>query len=146
MDFLKQSDFEFKTLQSSYYSYFGVEGFNSLVFIAESFHFPSTVTFHLSWPDTSAANRAARCLSQRFSSSYMLSQMKDKKGIIPLSPRNDHHHISPCNVNASLIREVMRINNMITNEFSWYLNNFSLLLYKNGMEIRKEHLHFKICD
>ena len=45
----------------------------------------------------------------------------------PLSPKNDQHQISPCNLNAN--RVVMRIADMITqDEFAWYFINFSRLL------------------
>ena len=34
----------------------------------------------------------------------------------PLSPKSDQHQISPCNINASLKRLVMRITDMITQD------------------------------
>ena len=52
----------------------------------------------------------------------------------PLSPNSDQHQISPCDSNAHLTPEVMRIKDVITQgEFSWYFNNFSTVLYKKSM-------------
>ena len=45
-----------------------------------------------------------------------------------LSSNSDQRQISPCNINAYSIPEVMRIKDMITQgDFSWY-NNFSPIL------------------
>ena len=49
--------------------------------------------------------------------------------IHPLSLDSDQHQISPCNMNALLIREVMGIKDMIIQDkLSWYLTNFSPLV------------------
>ena len=46
-----------------------------------------------------------------------------------LSPYSDQHQISPCNINAYSIPEVMRIKDVITQGiFSWYFNTFSPVL------------------
>ena len=50
--------------------------------------------------------------------------------LTPLSPKNDQHQISPCNINA-LYKDkvVMSITDMITqDEFAWCFINFSPLL------------------
>ena len=49
----------------------------------------------------------------------------------PFSPNSDQHQISPYNINAYSIPEVMRIKDMITQgKFSRYFNNFSTILLK----------------
>jgi len=46
----------------------------------------------------------------------------------PLRPNSDQHQISPCNINAQLSEQVLRIKGMITkDELFWYLNNLSQL-------------------
>ena len=75
------------------------------------------------------------CINFCSSSSCLLVHL-----INPLSPNSDQHQISPCNINAFLTPEVMRIKGMITQrEFSWYFNNFSpvLLWEKYGDKIRE---------
>ena len=48
-----------------------------------------------------------------------------------LSPNNDQHQISPCNINAYLTPKVMRIKDMITQgDFSGRFNNFSPVLFQ----------------
>ena len=58
---------------------------------------------------------------------FVLPQMITADGITtnwkiafnPFSPKSDQHQISPCNINAYSIPEVMRIKDMITQgEFS----------------------------
>ena len=50
-------------------------------------------------------------------------------GLNPLSPKSDHHQISPSNVNAYSTHEVMRIKDMIIqHELFSYFNKFSLVL------------------
>ena len=55
--------------------------------------------------------------------------MLDQTTLNPLNPNSDQHQISPCNINAHSIPEVIRIKDMITKgEFSWYYNNASPVL------------------
>ena len=52
----------------------------------------------------------------------------------PLSPNSDQHQISPCNINAYSIPEVMRIKDMITQGyFSWYFLTSPQYVYKKSM-------------
>ena len=46
--------------------------------------------------------------------------------LINMGSNSEQHQISPCNINAYLTPEVMRITHMITQgEFSRYFNNFA---------------------
>ena len=88
-------------------------------------------------------NRIFQILASPFTNKHSKQALCDflEYNLNPLRPNNDLSQTSHCNIKGLSAREVMRIENMITQvKFFWYLTASPHYFCKKCMETQKENL------